>query len=54
MQKVVEDAVSTYGRLDVFFANAGIATASMFTDITSDEFMKMMKTNTLRCVPGRM
>jgi len=47
VKKVVEEAVSTYGRLDVFFANAGMAAGKMFTEITPDEFMKMMKTNTL-------
>jgi NADP-dependent 3-hydroxy acid dehydrogenase YdfG len=45
---VVEEAFNKYGRLDVFFANAGMASGKMFTDVTPDEFMKMMKTNTLR------
>jgi NAD(P)-dependent dehydrogenase (short-subunit alcohol dehydrogenase family) len=48
VQKVVEEAVSTYGRLDVFFANAGIGEGKVFTDTTADAFMRMMKVNTLR------
>jgi len=47
VKKVVGEAVSTYGRLDVFFANAGIASGKMFTEVTPDEFMRMMKVNTM-------
>lgn len=49
VRSVVEEAFAKYGRLDVFFANAGMAAGKLFTEITPDEFMKMMKTNTLRC-----
>lgn len=45
---MVEDAVSRYGRLDVMFANAGIAGGTVFTDMEGEEFMKMMRTNVLR------
>ena len=48
VKKIVEEAVSTYGRLDVFFANAGIASGKIFTEVTPDEFMRMMKVNTMR------
>lgn len=48
VKKVVGEAVSTYGRLDVFFANAGIASGKIFTEVTPDEFMRMMKVNTMR------
>jgi NADP-dependent 3-hydroxy acid dehydrogenase YdfG len=48
VKSVVEEAFNKYGRLDVFFANAGMASGKIFTDVTPDEFMKMMKTNTLR------
>ncbi|KAI5928170.1 3-oxoacyl-acyl carrier protein reductase [Camillea tinctor] len=46
VKAVVDDASKTYGRLDVFFANAGIVGAmSPFTAIGKDEFMKVMETN---------
>jgi NAD(P)-dependent dehydrogenase (short-subunit alcohol dehydrogenase family) len=48
VQKVVEEAVAKYGRLDIFFANAGMSNGSLFTDTTTEEFMKVMKVNTLR------
>jgi len=48
VKKVVEEALDKYGRLDVFFANAGIAGGKMFTETTSEEFMNMMRVNTLR------
>lgn len=54
VQKVVEEAFNKYGRLDVFFANAGIASGKIFTEITSEEFMEMLKTNTLRYIAGQM
>jgi NAD(P)-dependent dehydrogenase (short-subunit alcohol dehydrogenase family) len=48
VKRVVEEAVQKYGRLDVFFANAGISGgAQLFTDTTDEEFMKVMKVNTL-------
>ena len=46
---VVEEAVKNYGRLDVFFANAGIVgKPAMFSDFDDAEFMDVMKVNTLR------
>lgn len=48
VKKVVEEALQNYGRLDVFFANAGISSGKIFTETSSDEFMRMMRTNTLR------
>jgi NADP-dependent 3-hydroxy acid dehydrogenase YdfG len=48
VKDVVDDAISRYGRLDIMFANAGIASSpKKFTDIRPDEFMKMLRTNTL-------
>lgn len=45
---VIDDAISKYGRLDVFFANAGIVGQPMlFTEIDGDAFMQTMKTNAL-------
>lgn len=39
--------MDAYGRLDVFFANAGISSGKVFWEEDSEGFMKMMKTNTL-------
>lgn len=48
VKAVVDDAVQRYGRLDVFFANAGIVGKStLFTDFTDNEFMNVLKVNTL-------
>ena len=52
VQEVVNDAIKRYGRLDVFFANAGTAgPMSPFTDLESGDFMDVMRVNTLRSVP---
>lgn len=49
VKEVVDDAISNYGRLDVFFANAGVVgRTTLFSDFTDDEFMSILKTNTLR------
>ncbi|KAK8039439.1 hypothetical protein PG993_007850 [Apiospora rasikravindrae] len=46
VKAVVDDAVKRYGRLDVFFANAGIVgTPTHFTDVEKSEFMQVMETN---------
>lgn len=48
IKEVVDHAVKTYGRLDVFFANAGITGPhALFTDIESKDFMDVFRTNTL-------
>ncbi|KAM5342981.1 hypothetical protein ACJ41O_013947 [Fusarium nematophilum] len=48
VKEVVDDAIKRYGRLDVFFANAGVAgPTTLFSDFGSDDFMSIMKTNTL-------
>lgn len=48
MKAVVDDALSAYGRLDVFFANAGIVgVPKLFTEIEPEEFMRTLKTNAL-------
>ncbi|KAM0276968.1 hypothetical protein ACHAQH_006203 [Verticillium albo-atrum] len=48
VKDVVEHAVSTYGRLDIFFANAGIVgPMALFTDVTEKDFMQNMRTNVL-------
>lgn len=51
MKAVVEEAVAEYGKLDVMFANAGIVgTNQHFLDVSSEDFMKTMRTNVLRQV----
>ncbi|KAF5022373.1 hypothetical protein F66182_5574 [Fusarium sp. NRRL 66182] len=48
VKDVVDDAIKRYGRLDVFFANAGVGgRTTLFTEFDQDEFMSMLKTNTL-------
>lgn len=47
VREVVEDAVARYGRLDVFFANAGIVGEPVpFQAVEKDDFMKVLETNT--------
>jgi len=46
VKAVVEDAIKTYGRLDIFFANAGIVGQhKLFSDITADEVLATLRTN---------
>ncbi|KAI9859467.1 MAG: hypothetical protein M1830_006294, partial [Pleopsidium flavum] len=48
MKRVVDEALETYGRLDIMFANAGIVgQQKVFTDIDGEEFMKTLRTNVL-------
>ncbi|KAG9256413.1 uncharacterized protein F5Z01DRAFT_509146 [Emericellopsis atlantica] len=48
VKEVVDDALARYGRLDVFFANAGIVGPhALFTNIDDADFMQIMKVNTL-------
>lgn len=49
IKAVVDDAVQRYGRLDVMFANAGITGehGMLFTDVTSKDFMNVLRVNTL-------
>jgi NAD(P)-dependent dehydrogenase (short-subunit alcohol dehydrogenase family) len=49
VKAVVDDAIKAYGRLDIFFANAGIVgQRKVFTDIEADEFLHTLKTNVVR------
>jgi NAD(P)-dependent dehydrogenase (short-subunit alcohol dehydrogenase family) len=49
VREVVNHAVETYGRLDVFFANAGIVgPMSVFTEVEEEGFMATLRTNCLR------
>ncbi|CAJ2512096.1 Uu.00g077210.m01.CDS01 [Anthostomella pinea] len=46
VKAVVDDALAKYGRLDIFFANAGIVgPVAPFTGFEKSEFMKIMDTN---------
>jgi NAD(P)-dependent dehydrogenase (short-subunit alcohol dehydrogenase family) len=49
IQDVVNHALTTYGRLDIFFANAGITgNNTHFKDVGKSDFMKVMETNAAR------
>ncbi len=49
VKAVVDDAMARYGRLDVFFANAGtVGPHALFSDISGDDFMNVFRVNTLR------
>lgn len=48
VKEVVDEAVSTYGRLDIMFANAGVSgIPATFQSISADDFMKTFRVNTL-------
>lgn len=47
VKNVVQEAVDTYARLDIFFANAGISSGKVFWEEDSAGFMHVMKVNTL-------
>jgi len=47
IEKVVKDATDKYGRLDVFFANAGTSSGTVFTETSVEQFMEVMRINTL-------
>lgn len=44
---IIDDAINTYGRLDVFFANAGVATGDSIHQEDAESFMRMMRINAL-------
>jgi len=48
VKAVVEEALQKYGRLDIFFANAGISSMKVFYEASGDEFMNMMRVNVKR------
>jgi NAD(P)-dependent dehydrogenase (short-subunit alcohol dehydrogenase family) len=49
VKAVVDHAIETYGRLDIFFANAGIVGQNkIFMDITETEFLATLRTNIVR------
>lgn len=49
VERVVNEALKMYGRLDVFFANAGISiSAERVTEGSAEKFMQVMRTNAMR------
>ncbi|SAM00490.1 hypothetical protein [Absidia glauca] len=52
VEALVKEAMDTYGRLDVFFANAGVATGSRLHDEDEESFMFMMRVNALSAFLG--
>jgi NAD(P)-dependent dehydrogenase (short-subunit alcohol dehydrogenase family) len=49
VKAVVDDAIKTYGRLDIFFANAGVVGQNkLFSDITAEEVLATLRTNVVR------
>lgn len=46
---IIEEAMNQFGRLDVFFANAGVASGDRIQDETAESFMNMMRINALSC-----
>lgn len=48
VKAIVDECLSKYGRLDIFFANAGIVgTNKHFGEVDGEEFMRTMRTNVL-------
>ncbi|KIJ67644.1 hypothetical protein HYDPIDRAFT_149447 [Hydnomerulius pinastri MD-312] len=46
---VCKQAIEEEGRLDVFFANAGILSSKALPEMTSESFMESMRVNSLSC-----
>ncbi|KAI0297143.1 sex determination protein tasselseed-2 [Russula brevipes] len=46
---VCHQALREHGRLDIFFANAGVAAARTMEETTGEMFTNMMRVNTLSC-----
>ncbi|KDR75782.1 hypothetical protein GALMADRAFT_248483 [Galerina marginata CBS 339.88] len=49
ISNVCEQALRDEGRLDVFFANAGVASREPLVDTTAETFMNSMRVNALSC-----
>lgn len=47
VKAICAEAVDKYGRLDVFFANAGTSSRKVFWEADTEGFMKIMRTNAL-------
>jgi len=53
VKEVVDHAIETYGRLDIYFANAGIVgNNKLFTEIGEKEFLATLRTNVVSVFLG--
>ena len=48
-KSLVDFCIKKYGRIDVLINNAGISSINLFTDITDDEWNKVINTNLYSC-----
>ena len=51
-KRMIEETIQTYGKLNVFIANAGIGMSSLFEDFSLESFDKMMAVNFQSVVYG--
>lgn len=52
VKQVVDECLQLYGRLDLFFANAGVSVMpKRILESDAEEFMEVMRINALRSVP---
>ncbi|KAH9895235.1 NAD-P-binding protein [Cubamyces lactineus] len=49
VSNLCKQALQDEGRLDVFFANAGVSSAQPLSQVSSEQFMNLMRINTLSC-----
>ncbi|KAI0661436.1 NAD-P-binding protein [Cubamyces menziesii] len=49
VSNLCKQALQDEGRLDVFFANAGVSSAKPLSQVSADQFMNLMRINTLSC-----
>jgi meso-butanediol dehydrogenase/(S,S)-butanediol dehydrogenase/diacetyl reductase len=52
IRRIVADAVSRFGRIDVWFNNAGFNRPLQFLDVTEENFMSIMEVNALGTLIG--
>ena len=45
VKKMVEETIKKYGKIDVLINNAGISENKMFTDVTDEDWQKIINTN---------
>lgn len=52
LQRLVDQTVLHYGRLDVFVSNAGVTHAANFLDLTEEDYSRVMRVNVMSMVFG--